>query len=140
MRRELTPSAALSATDAVILVDLDDLAAHATSDLAQLALLVGRGLFDGADAEVDNRFAHGSASRFEMSNYTMHCVEKQSFLHTPKPISERAGFVELMNRIFVRVFPYAPNRQTPFADSAWEQVIPWSEKGRSAQRHDDVES
>ncbi len=31
MRRELTPSAALSATDAVILVDLDDLAAQAIS-------------------------------------------------------------------------------------------------------------
>src|SRR6516225_2380959 len=53
------------AADAVVPVDLDDLAAHATSDLAQLALLVGRGLFDGADAEVDNRLAHGLASRFE---------------------------------------------------------------------------
>ena len=36
--------------------------------LAQLALLVGRGLFDGADAEVDNRLAHGLASRFETPN------------------------------------------------------------------------
>ena len=59
-----------------------------------------------------------------MSNYTMHRVEKQSFLHTPNPISEKAGFVEIMKRIFVRVFPYAPNRPTRFADSAWEQVIP----------------
>jgi len=37
-----------------------------------------------------------------MSNY------EQSFLRTPKPISENAGFVEIMKRIFVRVFPYAP--------------------------------
>jgi hypothetical protein len=84
------------------------LGAHATSDLAQLALLVGRGLFDGADAEVYNRSAHGLASRFETPNHIMHCVEKQSFLHTPNPISERAGFVEIIKHIFVRVFPYAP--------------------------------
>jgi len=43
-----------------------------------------------------------------MSNYTMHRVEKRPFLHTPNPISEKAGFVEIMKRIFVRVFPYAP--------------------------------
>jgi len=41
-----------------------------------LALLAGRGLFDGADAEVDNRLAQGSASRFETPNHTMHRVEK----------------------------------------------------------------
>ena len=57
--------AAFSAADAVVPVDLDDLAAHATSDLAQLAFLVGRGLFDGADAELDNRLAHGLAALFE---------------------------------------------------------------------------
>ena len=57
------------------------------------------------------------------------------FLHTPKPISERAGFVEIMKRIFVRVFPYAPNRPTRFTDSAWKQVIPWSEKPISRSRN-----
>src|SRR5215472_13219087 len=40
--RPLVP--ALSAADAVILVDTDDLAAHAAGNLAQLPLLVGRGL------------------------------------------------------------------------------------------------
>jgi hypothetical protein len=60
-------------------VDLDDLTAHATAISRKLALLVGRGLFDSADAEVDNRLAHGSASRFEMSNYTMYRVEKRLF-------------------------------------------------------------
>jgi hypothetical protein len=54
--------AALGTTDAVVPV-LDDLAAHATSDLAQLAFMVGRGLFDGADAELDNRLAHGLAAQ-----------------------------------------------------------------------------
>src|SRR5262249_3438915 len=53
---------AFGAADAVVPVDLDNLAAHATSDLAQLALLVGRGLFDGADAKVDNRLAHDLVS------------------------------------------------------------------------------
>ncbi len=58
MRRELTPSAALSATDAVILVDLDDLAAHPAGDLAQLALLVGRGLVDRGNPKIENRPPH----------------------------------------------------------------------------------
>ena len=59
MRRELTPSAALSATDAVILVDLDDLAAHAAGDFAQLPLLVGGGLVEGRDTKVENGAFHG---------------------------------------------------------------------------------
>ena len=54
-----SPVAAFGAADAVVPVDLDDLAAHTTSNLAQLTLLVGRSLFDGADAEVDNRLARG---------------------------------------------------------------------------------
>ena len=52
--------------------------------------------------------AHGLASRFETPKHTMHCVEKRSFLHTPNPISERAGFVEIMKRIFVRGFQADP--------------------------------
>src|SRR5262249_30342565 len=46
------------ATDAVILVDLDDLTAHAAGDLAQLALLIGGGLVEGADAKVENSALH----------------------------------------------------------------------------------
>ena len=38
--------------DAVVFVDLDDLAAHAAGDIAQLALLVGRGLIDRRDPEI----------------------------------------------------------------------------------------
>jgi hypothetical protein len=50
--------AALGAADAVILVDLDDLAAHAAGDLAKLALLVGGRLVDGGDAEIENGAFH----------------------------------------------------------------------------------
>jgi hypothetical protein len=44
----------------MILVDPDNLAAHPTRDLAQLAFLIGRGLIDRADAEIDNCSAHSS--------------------------------------------------------------------------------
>ena len=67
------PVPAPGAADAVILVDLDDLTAHAARDLAQLALLIGRGLFDGADTKVDNRSAHSLASPFEMLEKDRFC-------------------------------------------------------------------
>jgi hypothetical protein len=44
----------------MILVDPDDLAAHPTRDLAQLAFLFGRGLIDRTDAQIDNRSAPSS--------------------------------------------------------------------------------
>src|SRR5262249_53145645 len=50
------------AADAVILVDPDDLAPHPAHDLAQLAFLIGRGLIDCTDAEIDHRSAHGFSS------------------------------------------------------------------------------
>jgi len=45
----------------VILVDLDDLAAHAPGNVAQLALLAGGGLVDGGNAEIENGASHGLA-------------------------------------------------------------------------------
>jgi hypothetical protein len=44
----------------MIPVDPDDLAAHSPRDLAQLVFLIGRGLIDRTDAEIDNRAAHSS--------------------------------------------------------------------------------
>src|SRR5262249_28895288 len=82
--RNRSPVAAFGAADAVVPVDLDDLAAHATSDLAQLTLLIGRSLFDGADAEVDGAWL----TRFET-------------------LSEKAGFVAITKLVFVRVFPHS---------------------------------
>jgi hypothetical protein len=41
--------AAPRAADAMVLIDLDDLAAHAAGDLARLALLVGGGLVECRD-------------------------------------------------------------------------------------------
>ena len=49
---------ALGAADAVVLVDVDDLAAHAAGDLAQLALLVGGRLVDGRDPKIENSAFH----------------------------------------------------------------------------------
>src|SRR5262245_13552249 len=54
-RTLVTPS---GAADAVIFVDLDDLTAHATGDPPQLALLIGGGLVESADAEVENGALH----------------------------------------------------------------------------------
>jgi putative ABC transport system substrate-binding protein len=52
------PIPALSATDAVIPVDADDLTAHAAGHLSQLSLLVGRGLVDGRNPQVENGTFH----------------------------------------------------------------------------------
>jgi hypothetical protein len=52
----------------VILVNLDYLTAHAAGDLAQLALLIGRGLIEGGDSEIDNRPAHSLASSFAIAH------------------------------------------------------------------------
>jgi hypothetical protein len=59
---------ALGAADPVVLVDLDHLAAHAGGDLAQLALLIGRGLVDGGNAQVENSTAHGLALQLMEGN------------------------------------------------------------------------
>jgi hypothetical protein len=50
--------ASLGPTDSVVLVDLDDLAAHTAGDLAQLTLLVGGGLVEGRDTKVKNGALH----------------------------------------------------------------------------------
>jgi hypothetical protein len=50
--------AALGAADAVVPVQLDDLAAHPAGNLAQLALLVGGGLVQRADPKIEGSFSH----------------------------------------------------------------------------------
>ena len=77
--------AALGAADAVVLVDLDDIAAHAAGDLAQLALLIGRGLIDGGDAKVKNSTFHAQApARHCEDAIILFCIKNQSILHTRK--------------------------------------------------------
>jgi hypothetical protein len=56
--------AALGAADAVVPVNLDDLAAHAAGDLAQFTLLVGRGLVDSGNAQIDNRLSAQKSKGF----------------------------------------------------------------------------
>jgi hypothetical protein len=48
----------LGGTNAVILVDLDDLAAGSAGDLPELALLIGGRLIDGRDPKVENSAFH----------------------------------------------------------------------------------
>src|SRR6516225_4643203 len=50
--------AALRAANAVVLVSFDDLAAHVAGNLAQLTFLVGRGLIDGRDPQIENSAFH----------------------------------------------------------------------------------
>jgi hypothetical protein len=85
--------AALGAANAVILVDLDDLTAHPAGNLAEFALLIGCRLVDGADAKVENRFAHGLPSSFETATPTMPRAQKKTFLITFFWRLEMPGFV-----------------------------------------------
>jgi len=54
----------LGAADAVILVDLDDLAAHAGGNVAKFAFLIRGRLIDGRDAKVQGSFAHDVSPRW----------------------------------------------------------------------------
>src|SRR5262249_23489479 len=54
--RSLIPP--FGAADAAVAVDVDDLPAGALSHLAQLALLIGHGLVDCRDPEIENRTFH----------------------------------------------------------------------------------
>src|SRR5215471_13290785 len=49
---------ALRAANAVVLVNFDDLAVHVAGNLAQLTFLVGRGLIDGRDPQIENSAFH----------------------------------------------------------------------------------
>ena len=50
--------AALRAANAVVLINFDDLAAHVGGNLAQLTFLVGRGLIDGRNPQIENSAFH----------------------------------------------------------------------------------
>src|SRR5262245_66654498 len=77
----------------MILVDPDDLAAHPTRDLAQLAFLIGRGLIDRTDAEIDNRSAHSSTLPVWQRKDAMRRTDNQSIFNTSNWASKMACFV-----------------------------------------------
>src|SRR5262245_32919163 len=79
-RRPLVASP--GAADAMILVDPDDLAAHPTRDLAQLAFLIGRSLIDRTDPELDNRSAHSSILSVWPRKDAMRRTDNQSIFNT----------------------------------------------------------
>src|SRR4029077_8797948 len=83
------------AANTVILVDLDNLTAHAAGDLAQLALLVGRRLIEGADAKVENGALHRKIlSVIGCSGYPTICYKYQSLFGTSNLITELPGFTD----------------------------------------------
>src|SRR5215467_930097 len=53
---------ALSAAYAMVPIDADDLAAHASSDLAKLMLLVRRSLLGARDSKIENSALHRNIS------------------------------------------------------------------------------
>jgi hypothetical protein len=53
-----------AAADPVILINLVDLPAGTIGDLPQLALLIGRGLVDCGNPEVESRAFHGKSPLF----------------------------------------------------------------------------
>src|SRR5262249_21101088 len=67
--------AALRAANAVVLINFDDLAAHVGGNLAQLTFLVGRGLIDGRDPQIENSAFHRKALVFDAGTIT-HYVSK----------------------------------------------------------------
>src|SRR5262249_37334143 len=95
------------AADAMILVDPDDFAAHPTRDLAQLAFLIGRGLFNRTDAEVDNRSARSSTLPAWERKDAMRRTDNQSIFNTPNWASKVARCLGFSARAFRGVFSYA---------------------------------
>src|SRR5437764_11611171 len=85
----------------MILVDPDDLAAHPTRDLAQLAFLVGGGLIKGGDSQIENRSAHGCSSlRGPRGQTTKIRANNQSIFNTQKWASKIARFLRFLARAF----------------------------------------
>src|SRR5262245_11315364 len=100
----------------MILVDPDDLAAHPTRDLAQLAFLIGRGLIDRTDAEIDNRSAHSSTLPVWRKKDAMHRTDNQSIFNTGNWPPKIARFLRFSARAFRGVFSYTwYRRQAPQA-------------------------
>src|ERR1700755_1076147 len=96
----------------MILVDPDDLAAHPTSDLAQLAFLIGRGLIDRTDAEIDNRSAHSSTLPAWQSKDATHRTDNQSVFNTGNWASKMARCLGFSARSFRGVFSYTRCERT----------------------------
>src|SRR5262245_29513025 len=90
----------------MILVDPDNLAAHPTRDLAQLAFLIGRGLIDRTDPEIDNRSAHSSTLPVWQRKDAMRRTGNQSIFNTGNWASKMARCLGFSARPFRGVFSY----------------------------------
>src|SRR5215469_7767439 len=83
------------------------LAAHPTRDLAQLAFLIGRGLIDRTDAEIDNRSAHSSTLPVWQRKDAMRRTDNQSIFNTGNWASKMARCLGFSARPFRGVFSYS---------------------------------
>src|SRR5262245_55584042 len=88
----------------MILVDPDDLAAHPTRDLAQLAFLIGRGLIDRTDPEIDNRSAHSSTLPVWQRKDAMRRTGNQSIFNTRNWASKKGALPWVFGKAFSRGF------------------------------------
>jgi hypothetical protein len=68
--------------------------------------LIGRGLIDRTDAEIDNRSAHSSTLPVWQRKDAMRRTDNQSIFGTPDLRSKIAAFVGVRQRIFQEVFSY----------------------------------
>jgi hypothetical protein len=87
--------------NAVVLVDLDHIPARPLGDLPQLAFLVGRGLIDGTDPQVDRSALHGSPL----------LSAKRMLFVTAESSRKIVIFQRPSSAIFRRVFQYSGNGQ-----------------------------
>src|SRR5262249_60240691 len=70
-----------AAADPVILINLVDLPAGTLGDLPQLALLIGRGLVDCGNPEVESGAFHGKSPHSRPTRYQTLCAKPILFAH-----------------------------------------------------------
>jgi hypothetical protein len=107
----------------VVLVDLDDLTAHAVGDLAQFALLIDRGLIQGGDSKVDNRSTHGSTPPIWEEQGAICRITNQPIFDTENSDSKMARFLRFLAVHFEGFFSYSWSAGRRHA---------WGEAGRNA--------
>src|SRR5262249_35397329 len=102
---------ASGAAYAVVPIDLDDLTAHSARNLVQLPLLIGRGLIEGGDSEIDNGSAHGF-SPFQLTRGRLpYIVSEESICFSySNCLIKTARFVGFPKLIFRRVYSHTWNQ------------------------------
>src|SRR5262249_40977224 len=87
-----------AAADPVILINLVDLPAGTLGDLPQLALLIGRGLVDCGNPEIESGAFHGKSPHLS--------ADTVSDLSPQNRYPQTPDFIDRRLRNFARVFPH----------------------------------